>query len=231
LLEVSGLSAAYGQLVAISDISFTVEDGGVLAVLGANGAGKSTLLKTIAGQLAASAGTVRFDGEDVTALTAFERARRGIVLVPEGRRLFGSLTVHENLQVALSARRTGKWTIEAVYELFPLVAERRNRRAGELSGGEGQATAIARALVANPRLLLLDEVSLGLAPAIVAQLYDRLPLIREQGTAVLVVEQDVAQALRVSDEVHCLLQGRTALAGRNLALADISRAYFGGVAA
>ncbi len=231
MLEVSGLSAAYGQLVAISDISFTVEDGGVLAVLGANGAGKSTLLKTIAGQLAASAGTVRFDGEDVTALTAFERARRGIVLVPEGRRLFGSLTVHENLQVALSARRTGKWTIEAVYELFPLVAERRNRRAGELSGGEGQATAIARALVANPRLLLLDEVSLGLAPAIVAQLYDRLPLIREQGTAVLVVEQDVAQALRVSDEVHCLLQGRTALAGRNLALADISRAYFGGVAA
>jgi branched-chain amino acid transport system ATP-binding protein len=230
MLEVSGLSAAYGQLVAISDISLTVEDGGVLAVLGANGAGKSTLLKTIAGQLAASGGSVRFDGEDVTALPAFQRARRGIVLVPEGRRLFGSLTVHENLQVALSARRKGRWTIDAVYDLFPLVAERRNRRAGELSGGEQQATAIARALVANPRVLLLDEVSLGLAPAIVAQLYDRLPLVREQGTSILVVEQDVAQARRVSNEVHCLLQGRTALAGRNLDLADISRAYFGGMA-
>lgn len=231
MLEVTGLTASYGQLVAISDISFTVEDGGVLAVLGANGAGKSTLLKTIAGQLAASAGTVLFDGEDVTTLTAFQRARRGISLVPEGRRLFGSLTVHENLQVSLSAKRRGRWTLDSVYELFPLVAERRHRRAGELSGGEQQATAIARALIANPRALLLDEVSLGLAPAIVAQLYDRLPLIREQGTSVLIVEQDVAQALRVSDEVHCLLQGRTALAGRNLALADISRAYFGGEAA
>lgn len=231
MLEVSGLSAVYGQLVAIRDISFTVADGGVLAVLGANGAGKSTLLKTIAGQLPASGGSVLFNGEDVTTLSAFQRARRGILLVPEGRRLFGSLTVQENLQVALSARRGGRWTLDTVYELFPLVAERRARRAGELSGGEQQATAIARALMANPRVLLLDEVSLGLAPAIVAQLYDRLPLVREQGTVILVVEQDVAQALRVSDEVHCLLQGRTALAGRNLALADISRAYFGGEAA
>ena len=231
MLEVSGLSATYGQLVAIRDISFTVADGGVLAVLGANGAGKSTLLKTIAGQMPASGGSVRFDGEDVTTLSAFQRARRGIALVPEGRRLFGSLTVHENLQVALSARRSGRWTLDSVYDLFPLGAERRHRRAGELSGGEQQATAIARALVANPRVLLLDEVSLGLAPAIVAQLYDRLPLVREQGTAILVVEQDVAQALRVSDEVHCLLQGRTALAGSNLELADISRAYFGGEAA
>lgn len=227
MLEVTGLSAAYGQLTAINDISLTVETGGILAVIGANGAGKSTLLKTIAGQLKATSGSVKLDGLDVTGLSAFERARRGIVLVPEGRRLFPSLTVHENLQVALSAKRRGRWTIDSVYELFPLVAERRTRRAGELSGGEQQATAIARALVANPSVLLLDEVSLGLAPAIVGQLYERLPLVQEQGTAILLVEQDVSQALRVSDEVHCLLQGHTALAGRDLALTEISRAYFG----
>ncbi|THG31560.1 ABC transporter ATP-binding protein [Naasia lichenicola] len=227
MLEISGLSAAYGQLTAIRDISLTVESGGILAVIGANGAGKSTLLKTIAGQLKATTGSIRFDGADVTALSTHERARRGIVLVPEGRRLFGSLTVHENLQIALSAKRSGVWSLESVYELFPLVAERRRRRAGDLSGGEQQATAIARALIANPAVLLLDEVSLGLAPAIVGQLYDRLPLILEQGTAILLVEQDVAQARRVSDEVHCLLQGRTSLAGKDLDLADISRAYFG----
>lgn len=227
MLEITGLSAAYGQMTAIRNISLSVEAGGILAVIGSNGAGKSTLLKTIAGQLKATTGSIRFDGKDVTTLTAFERARRGIALVPEGRRLFASLTVHENLQVALSARRTGKWTIDAVYDLFPLVAERRNRRAGEMSGGEQQATAIARALVANPSLLLLDEVSLGLAPAIVGQLYERLPLIQQQGTAILLVEQDVSQALRVCDEVHCLLQGSTSLAGRHLELADISRAYFG----
>ncbi|TQL44954.1 amino acid/amide ABC transporter ATP-binding protein 2 (HAAT family) [Homoserinimonas aerilata] len=227
MLEITDLSAAYGQMTAIRNISLRVESGGILAVIGSNGAGKSTLLKTIAGQLKATTGSIRFDGEDITTLTPHERARRGVSLVPEGRRLFASLTVHENLQIALSARRTGRWTIDAVYDLFPLVAERRNRRAGEMSGGEQQATAIARALVANPSLLLLDEVSLGLAPAIVGQLYDRIPLIQEQGTAILLVEQDVSQALRVCDDVHCLLQGATSLAGRNLELADISRAYFG----
>jgi branched-chain amino acid transport system ATP-binding protein len=227
MLEVEGLSAAYGQVVAIREITLTVADSGILAVIGANGAGKSTLLKTIAGQLATTAGRVVLDGADISALSAFQRARRGVILVPEGRRLFGSLTVHENLQVARSAGRRGRWTLDSVYDLFPLVAERRNRRAGELSGGEQQATAIARALMANPRVLLLDEVSLGLAPAIVGQLYAQLPLILEQGTSILLVEQDVSQALRVSDQVHCLLQGVTSLAGTNLDLADISAAYFG----
>jgi branched-chain amino acid transport system ATP-binding protein len=226
-LEVRNLSAAYGQLTAIRNISLSVGRGEVLSVIGANGAGKSTLLKTIAGQLAATTGSVLLDGEDMTRLTAFDRSRRGIILVPEGRKLFGSLTVHENLQVALSAKRRGHWSIDAIYELLPLVAERRNRRAGELSGGEQQATAIARALVANPSVLLLDEVSLGLAPAIVGQLYERLPLIQQQGTAILLVEQDVSQALRVSDEVHCLLQGSTSLAGRGLDPATIADAYFG----
>ncbi len=227
MLEADAVSAGYGQLTAVREISLTLDAGGILAVIGANGAGKSTLLKTIAGQLRATSGAIRYDGVDITTLPSHERARRGIVMVPEGRRLFPSLSVHENLQIGLSAKRAGAWTIDRVYELFPLVAERRARRAGDLSGGEQQATAIARALVANPSVLLLDEVSLGLAPAIIGQLYDRLPLIREQGTAVLLVEQDVAQAMKASPHVHCLLQGRTALAGTDLDVADISRAYFG----
>jgi len=227
MLEVSGLTAAYGQVTAIRDISLSVEGGGILAVIGANGAGKSTLLKTIAGILPAVSGTITFDNEDITRRSAFDRVRRGIALVPEGRRLFPSLTVQENLQTAFASKRKGAWTLDTVYDLFPLVAERRQRRAGDLSGGEQQATAIARALLTNPRLLLLDEVSLGLAPAIIADLYARLPEILAQGTGVLLVEQDVSQAMKVADSVHCLLQGATSLTGQNLAMADISAAYFG----
>jgi branched-chain amino acid transport system ATP-binding protein len=226
-LELRGVSAGYGQLVAAREISLAVDAGGILAVIGANGAGKSTLLKTIAGQLVATTGQILLDGDDVTALPAHRRARRGIALVPEGRRLFPSLTVEENLALSRSAGRRGHWTLATVCELFPLVAERLKRRAGDLSGGEQQATAIARALLLNPRVLLLDEVSLGLAPAVVGQLYASLPVIREQGTAILLVEQDVAQATRVSDDVHCLLQGRTTLTGRGLDHAEIAAAYFG----
>lgn len=227
MLEVSALSAAYGQVTAIRDIDINIKQGGILAVIGSNGAGKSTLLKTIAGQIPAKSGSISFEGTDISKLSAFERARRGVIMVPEGRRLFPSLTVHENLQTALSSKRKGVWNLDTVYDLFPLVAERKNRRAGNMSGGEQQATAIARALVANPRLLLLDEVSLGLAPAIIVELYAILPKILAQGTSILLVEQDVTQALKVSDEVHCLLQGSTSLAGSNFSMAEISAAYFG----
>lgn len=227
MFSVSCLTAAYGQVTAIRDISLSVDAGGILAVIGANGAGKSTLLKTIAGTIPVKSGTIMFDGEDITAMSTYDRVRRGIALVPEGRRLFPSLTVQENLQTALASKRSGAWTLDSVYELFPLVAERRSRRAGNLSGGEQQATAIARALLTNPKLILLDEVSLGLAPAIIGELYARLPQILEQGTGILLVEQDVSQALKVADEVHCLLQGATSLAGRNLDMAQISSAYFG----
>jgi branched-chain amino acid transport system ATP-binding protein len=226
-LELEGVSAAYGQLVAVRDVSLRVGAGGSLAVIGANGAGKSTLLKTIAGQLPATSGRILLEGKDVTRLPAHLRARQGIAMVPEGRRLFASLTVEENLTLPRSAGRRGYWTLQSVFELFPLVAERRARRAGDLSGGEQQATAIARALLLNPSVLLLDEVSLGLAPAVVGQLYGSIPVIQEQGTAILLVEQDVTQATRVSDEVHCLLQGRTSLTGRDLDPGDIARAYFG----
>jgi branched-chain amino acid transport system ATP-binding protein len=184
-------------------------------------------LKTIAGQLTALTGSVVVDGDDVTSLPASARARRGILMVPEGRRLFPSLTVKENLQLGMSTGRKGHWDLDTVSELFPLVAERLNRVAGQMSGGEQQATAIARALVGNPEVLMLDEISLGLAPAIVVEFYDRLGEITKRGTTVLLVEQDVKRALSVADQVHCLLEGQTSLAGRNLDVAEISAAYFG----
>ncbi len=227
VLEIENLSAAYGQLPALRGISLKLEEGETLAVIGANGAGKSTLLKTLAGQMAPTSGRILHRGRDITTLPAHKRARDGIILVPEGRRLFGSLTVEENLLVGASTKRTGQWNLESVYELMPLVAERRKRSAADLSGGERQATAIARALMSNPDVLLLDEVSLGLAPAVIGQLYASLPTIQQTGTSILVVEQDVRQALAVSDEVHCLLQGATSLAGSGFTMEQISTAYFG----
>lgn len=227
VLEVENLSAAYGELPALRGISLRLEEGETLAVIGANGAGKSTLLKTLSGQMKPTSGRIIHRGRDVTRIPAHQRARDGIILVPEGRRLFGSLTVEENLQVGSSTKRAGQWNLESVYELLPLVADRRTRYAGDLSGGERQATAIARALMSNPDVLLLDEVSLGLAPAVIGQIYASLPTIQSTGTSILVVEQDVRQALAVSDEVHCLLQGATSLAGSGFTMEEISAAYFG----
>jgi branched-chain amino acid transport system ATP-binding protein len=229
LLDVRGLTVHHGQLAAIVDVDLALEEGETLAVIGANGAGKSTLLRTIAGVLRPSAGSLRFDGRDVTRLPAHRRVAEGIVLVPEGRRLFPSLSVEENLRTGLYRGRSGPWTVDRVLELFPWMAQRRRQVAAQLSGGEQQAVAIGRALVANPRLLLLDELSLGLAPIVVRRLYELLPEIIAAGTTVLLVEQDVAQALRVADRIRCLLEGRTVLAGRpaELTPAEVERAYFG----
>ena len=229
LLHLDDVHAGYGDVPALRGLTVTVAEGETLAVIGANGAGKSTLLKTIAGVLGPSSGEVRLDGDAVTGLSAHQRVARGISLCPEGRRLFPSLTVEENLQVGAYARRPGPWDLRAVYELFPLVAERRSRPAANLSGGEQQAVAIGRSLMANPRLLLLDEVSLGLAPVIVGQLYAALPRITAQGTTVLVVEQDVHQAMAVADRVQCLLEGRTVLEGPadRVDPAELAAAYFG----
>jgi branched-chain amino acid transport system ATP-binding protein len=228
MLEVEAIDVYYGQLPAVRELSLRLDTGGILAVIGANGAGKSTLLKAIAGQVPISGGRILLNGQDISGWPSYRRTRAGIALVPEGRRLFKSLSVEENLLTANASKRRGVWNLETVYEVLPLVAERRRRRAGDLSGGEQQATAIARALMTNPDVLLLDEVSLGLAPAIIGQIYAFLPRIREQGTSILLVEQDVQQATKASPDVHCLLQGRTSLAGRGLDLADITRAYFGG---
>ena len=229
LLEVDYVDVSYGDVPALTGLTVTVAEGETLAVIGANGGGKSTLLKTVAGVLRPRRGDVRLDGESLAGVPAHRRVGRGIAMSPEGRRLFPSLSVEENLLVGAHSGRPGPWGLAAVYELFPLVAERRARPAANLSGGEQQAVAIGRALMTNPRLLLLDEVSLGLAPVVVAQLYAALPRITAQGTTVLVVEQDVHQALAVADRVQCLLEGRTVLEGpaASVDMAALSAAYFG----
>jgi branched-chain amino acid transport system ATP-binding protein len=170
-----------------------------------------------------------FDGEDVTARPAFERARRGMALVPEGRRLFGHMTVEENLRVAAAAHRSGRWTVDEVLETFPLLAPLRNRKAALLSGGEQQATAIGRALMANPTLLLLDEVSLGLAPTVVDTVYDSIARLIEAGTTIVLVEQDLSRALAVATRVICMLEGRLVLQGpaADLTREQVTEAYFG----
>src|SRR6201999_741131 len=213
LLEARGLEVYHGQLRALQDISLRVYPGEVYAIIGANGAGKSTLLRTIAGLHRPATGTVLLDGTDVTRVQPHVRATQGIAMVPEGRRLFGSLTVEENLKVGATYARNGPWTIERVYELFGWMRDRRHQRTAQLSGGEQQSVAIGRALVANPRVLLLDELSLGLAPVVVQRIYAMLPQILQTGLTVLLVEQDVSQALRVASRVHCLLEGRTTLEG------------------
>jgi branched-chain amino acid transport system ATP-binding protein len=229
LLETRGLEVHHGQLRALQDISLQVFPGEVYAIIGANGAGKSTLLRTIAGLHRPTTGTVLLDGTDVTRVRPDRRATSGIVMVPEGRRLFGSLTVEENLKVGASYARNGPWTIERVYDLFNWMRERRGQRTAQLSGGEQQSVAIGRALVANPRVLLLDELSLGLAPVIVQRIYGMLPQILATGLTVLLVEQDVSQALRVASRVHCLLEGRTTLEGPpgDLTPERVEAAYFG----
>jgi branched-chain amino acid transport system ATP-binding protein len=229
---VSGLTVRHGQLEALSDVGFALGAGETVALIGANGAGKSTLLRTIAGLHRPSRGSVTFDGQDITRLPAHARVARGVVLVPEGRRLFASLTLEENLLIGATRARPGSWNVGRVIELFPWMAERRSRPTIHLSGGEQQAVAIGRALMANPRVLLLDELSLGLAPALVQRLYDVLPQLLEGGMAILLVEQDVTQALRVSERVHCLLEGRITLTGKpeELSPAQVETAYFGLVA-
>jgi branched-chain amino acid transport system ATP-binding protein len=226
LLELQGIEARHGLLPAVRGVSLEVDEGEVVALVGANGAGKTTLLRTIAGAHRPSAGRVIFAGEDVTSVRAHRRVRRGVALVPEGRRLFPALTVEENLLVA---ERPGRWTVETVLEAFPLLAPLRNRRAANLSGGEQQATAIGRALMTNPRLLLLDEVSLGLAPVAVEAVYRSLASLIEQGTTILLVEQDLKRATSVAGRVVCMLEGRLVLegSGAELTREQITDAYFG----
>ncbi|MFZ4486940.1 MAG: ABC transporter ATP-binding protein [Candidatus Nanopelagicales bacterium] len=229
LLEVDAIDVHYGDFQALYGVSVEVAAGETLAIIGANGAGKSTLLKALAGLMSPTTGSIAFEGRDVTVMPSFKRVGLGIALTPEGRRIFPSLSVEENLLVGGHTRRKGPWNLASVYEAFPLVADRRDRIGIHLSGGEQQAVAIGRALMSNPSLLLLDEVSLGLAPVVVEQIYAALPAITSAGTTVLVVEQDVNQALKVSDRVQCMLEGRTVLEGPagSLTRDQIATAYFG----
>ena len=227
-LAIAGLDTGYGDFQALFGVNLELAAGETVALVGANGAGKTTLLMTIAGALRPWRGSITLDGTDITQLPDYQRARAGVVLVPEGRRLFPSLSAEENILIP-AGRDAGPWTLEALYELFPMVAARRSHRAALLSGGEQQAVAIARALAANPRVLLLDEVSLGLAPAIVDAFYQLLPQIQASGVSILLVEQDIDRALVASSRAFCLLEGRVVMTGESGSLNRdaLIAAYFG----
>ncbi len=226
ILSVEDLDVRHGLLQAVRGVTLSLSEGETVALVGANGAGKSTLLRAIAGAHRPTSGRVLFDGQDITRAPAYRRVELGLSLVPEGRLLFQSLTVEENLQVAA---RPGDWTLERVIEAFPMLAQRRKHRAATLSGGERQATAIGRALMANPRLLLLDEVSLGLAPVAIEDVYRSLATVIDTGTTVLLVEQDLTRAMQMADRIACMLEGRLVLEGvaGELSREQVSEAYFG----
>jgi branched-chain amino acid transport system ATP-binding protein len=230
LLETRNLTAFYGDFQALYGIDMMLDKGETVAIIGANGAGKSTFLKAVAGLIQGAAGSVLLDGAPIGAKPAAEIVKLGIALVPEGRRLFPSLSVEENLLIGAHGRKMqGPWTLDRVYALFPILKERRSAAAPTLSGGQQQMAAIGRALMSNPRILLCDEISLGLAPIIIADVYAALPQIKAEGTSVVLVEQDIVQAMKVADRVHCFQEGRLSLTGRprELTREAIHRAYFG----
>jgi branched-chain amino acid transport system ATP-binding protein len=229
LLETHGLTAFYGDAQALFGIDFALDAAEVVAIIGANGAGKSTFLKSLTGLVPAKPQQIRFDGQPIGGLPPGEIVRRGMALVPEGRRLFASLSVEENLQMGAFARRAGPWNLQRLYRLFPILAEKRAQPSTSLSGGQQQMVAIGRALMSNPTLLLCDELSLGLAPIVIKEIYDALPSITGEGMTVVIVEQDVATAMRVSQRIYCFQEGRVSLQGRSgeLGRAQISQAYFG----
>jgi branched-chain amino acid transport system ATP-binding protein len=229
LLSVQELQARHGLLHAVRGVSLSMHEGEQVALVGANGAGKTTLLRALAGAHPVAGGRISLDGTDITTVPAHRRVGLGIALVPEGRRLFPDLTVQENLLVAGRRARPGRWNVETVLDAFPLLRPLRSRRAGALSGGEQQATAIGRALMTNPRILLLDEVSLGLAPVAVDLVYHSLEALMGAGATTLLVEQDLARAMRVADRVICMLEGRVVLEGAagSLTREQVTEAYFG----
>lgn len=229
LLDVQNLTAFYGDFQALFGIDFNIEEGETVAIIGANGAGKSTFLRAVTGLVAASADVLNYRDQSIAGQLAADIVGRGVAMVPEGRRLFPSLSVEENLQMGGYLGRPGSWTIERVYELFPALYQRRDVPGTALSGGEQQMTAIGRALMSNPELLLFDELSLGLAPIIIKDIYASLPTIKGDGVTLLVVEQDINQALAVSDRVYCFQEGRVSLTGSpsELTRERIAEAYFG----
>lgn len=228
-LQIGNWSVHHGLLQAVRGVSLTVGSGDVVALVGANGAGKTTLLRSIAGAHRPTAGSLTLDGVDITAVPGHKRVGLGIALVPEGRRLFSQMTVEENLRLGSMAGRPGSWSVEKVLETFPNLRDRRRARAGTLSGGEQQATAIGRALMSNPSVLLLDEVSLGLSPLAVDRVYASLAGLMQSGTTILLVEQDLARAMRVANRVVCMLEGGIVLEGATASLTreQLTEAYFG----
>jgi len=233
LLEVSGIESGYGDLPVVRGIDLVVEEGEVVTVVGPNGAGKTTLLKTITGLVKAWSGSVRFDGRDVTRMPAHLRPEQGLVMVPEGRQLFSFMTVEENLQLGAFGKRSRKLAaqkLDEVFELFPILVERRKQLAGSLSGGEQQQCALGRAVMTLPRLLILDEPSLGLAPILVERMLDLTRSLAASGLTVLLVEQNVHDALEMADRAYVLEQGNVVMSGTGaelLARPDLQAAYLG----
>ena len=228
-LEISGIDAHYGLFQALRSVRLTAEAGETLAIVGANGAGKTTLMRAISGALNVSGGSITMNGVAVHGRPAYELNALGIAMVPEGRRIFPSLSVEENLLLGGYSGRTGHWNLDRIYKLFPELVKRRGNSGLDLSGGEQQMVAIGRALMGNPALILMDDISLGLAPIVVNQIYGALSDIAGQGTTTLLVEQDVSRALSVASSVYCLLEGKVSLTGKpgELTEAQIMKAYFG----
>jgi branched-chain amino acid transport system ATP-binding protein len=230
LLKTAGLIAHYGDFQALFGVDIELNAAETVAIIGANGAGKTTLMRSIAGILRNQSAAVSFDGQHIGAQPAYEIMAQGVAMVPEGRKLFPSLSVEENLLIGTYGRKSGgHWTLDTVYDLFPILRERRNNPGTALSGGQQQMVAIGRALMSNPRVLLCDEISLGLAPVIIKDIYKAVPAIKAAGASLIVVEQDISQAMAVADRVYCMMEGRVTLSGApdTLSREDIHDAYFG----
>jgi branched-chain amino acid transport system ATP-binding protein len=230
LLKTAGLIAHYGDFQALFGVDIELNAAETVAIIGANGAGKTTLMRSIAGILPNQSAAVSFDGQHIGAQPADEIMAQGVAMVPEGRKLFPSLSVEENLLIGTYGRKSGgHWTLDTVYDLFPILRERRNNPGTALSGGQQQMVAIGRALMSNPRVLLCDEISLGLAPVIIKDIYKAVPAIKAAGASLIVVEQDISQAMAVADRVYCMMEGRVTLSGApdTLSREDIHDAYFG----
>jgi branched-chain amino acid transport system ATP-binding protein len=229
MITVQNLEAFYGDFQALFGIDFSMREGESVAIIGANGAGKSTFLKSICGQIKVGTQAISFAGRPIGGVHPSDIVAMGIAMVPEGRRLFPSLSVEENLLVGRMSKRSGAWNLQRVYELFPALVEKRKNPALTLSGGQQQMVAIGRALMSNPKLLICDEISLGLAPVVVKDIYQALPKITGDGTSALIVEQDIDTAKRMTDRLYCFMHGKVALTGKSAELSkkQISDAYFG----
>lgn len=233
LLNTQNLIAHYGDFQALFGVDIRLDEGETIAIIGANGAGKTTLMRSIAGVLSNAQDAVIFEESSIGNTAADAIMAMGVAMVPEGRRLFPSLSVEENLLIGAYGRKNGgHWNLETVYDLFPILKERRSNPGTALSGGQQQMVAIGRALMSNPRVLLCDEISLGLAPVVIRDIYKAVPKIKEAGASLIVVEQDIGQAMKVADRVYCMMEGRVTLSGTPDALSRdaIHDAYFGAAA-
>ncbi len=230
LLTTKGLTAHYGDFQALFGVDIVLNEGETIAIIGANGAGKTTLMRSLSGVLRNGPEMITLEGKAIGGMSADEILPLGLAMVPEGRRLFPSLSVEENLLIGTYGRKVdGYWNLQSIYELFPILSERRNNPGTALSGGQQQMVAIGRALMSNPKVLLCDEISLGLAPVVIKDIYAAVPKIQESGASLIVVEQDIGQAMKVADRVYCMMEGRVTLEGtpESLSRDDIHAAYFG----